>query len=107
VPAFWLEAAIFFLLCAGPILLTVGSTTLRQAITPANMMGRVSALNSTATYGARPLGALLGAVVSARFGMDACLVVAALGFVAQAWIIVMSPVARLARIPDGVAVLSS
>ncbi|MEM5435087.1 MFS transporter [Paraburkholderia diazotrophica] len=107
VPSFWLAAASFFLLGAGPILWTVGSTTLRQAITPANMMGRVSALNSTATYGARPLGALLGAVVSARYGMDACLVVAALGFVVQAWIIVMSPVARLARIPDDAAALSS
>jgi predicted MFS family arabinose efflux permease len=103
VPSFWLAAASFFLLGAGPILWTVGSTTLRQAITPAGMMGRVSALNSTATYGARPLGALLGAAISARFGMDACLVVAALGFAVQAAIIAMSPVARLARIPEGEA----
>jgi predicted MFS family arabinose efflux permease len=103
VPSFWLAAASFFLVGAGPILWTVGSTTLRQAITPANMMGRVSALNSTATYGARPVGALLGAAISAHPGMDACLVAAALGFAVQAWIIVMSPAARLARIPDGVA----
>ncbi|MEX3974849.1 MFS transporter [Paraburkholderia caribensis] len=106
VPSFWPAAASFFLLGAGPILWTVGSTTLRQAITPAGMMGRVSALNSTATYGARPVGALLGATISARFGMDACLVAAALGFAVQAWIIVMSPAARLARIPDCAAVPS-
>ncbi|SDI99317.1 Predicted arabinose efflux permease, MFS family [Paraburkholderia steynii] len=106
VPSFWLAAASFFLMGAGPILWTVGSTTLRQAITPAGMMGRVSALNSTATYGARPVGALLGAAISARFGMDACLVAAALGFAVQAWIIVISPAARLARIPDGGAALS-
>jgi len=106
-PSFWLALASFFLLGAGPILWVVGSTTLRQAITPAGMMGRVSALNSTATYGARPVGALLGAAISARFGMDACLVAAALGFAVQAWIIVMSPAARLARIPDGGAALSS
>jgi len=105
-PSFWLAAASFFLLGAGPILWTVGSTTLRQAITPAGMMGRVSALNSTATYGARPVGALLGAAISARFGMDACLVAAALGFAVQAWIIVISPAARLARIPDCAAVPS-
>jgi len=103
VPSFWLAAASFYLVGACPILWTVGSTTLRQAITPANMMGRVSALNSTATYGARPVGALLGAAISAHPGMDACLVAAALGFAVQAWIIVMSPAARLARIPDGVA----
>jgi predicted MFS family arabinose efflux permease len=106
VPSFWLAAASFFLMGAGPILWTVGSTTLRQAITPASMMGRVSALNSTATYGARPVGALLGAAISARFGMDACLVAAALGFAVQAWIIVLSPAARLTRIPDGGAALS-
>ncbi|MFC0402941.1 MFS transporter [Paraburkholderia rhizosphaerae] len=103
VPSFWLAALSFFLLGAGPILWTVGSTTLRQAITPAGMMGRVSALNSTATYGARPLGALLGAVISARMGVDACVVAAVAGFAVQALIIVLSPVARLDAIPDQVA----
>ena len=102
-PSFWLAMASFFLLGAGPILWVVGSTTLRQAITPERMMGRVSALNSTATYGARPLGALLGAAISARWGMDACLVAAAAAFLVQALIIVMSPAARLARIPEQTA----
>ncbi|MFL6645655.1 MAG: MFS transporter [Paraburkholderia fungorum] len=103
-PSFWLAMLSFFLLGAGPILWVVGSTTLRQAITPERMMGRVSAINSTATYGARPLGALLGAAISARWGMDACLVAAAAAFVVQALIIVMSPAARLANIPEGAAV---
>jgi predicted MFS family arabinose efflux permease len=102
-PSFWLAMLSFFLLGAGPILWVVGSTTLRQAITPERMMGRVSALNSTATYGARPLGALLGAAISARWGMDACLVAAAAAFLVQALIIVMSPAARLANIPEGAA----
>ncbi|SAK65930.1 MFS transporter [Caballeronia ptereochthonis] len=106
-PSFWLAASSFFLLGAGPILWTVGSTTLRQAITPATMMGRVSALNSTATYGARPLGALAGAAISAHFGMGPCLVAAALGFVVQAWIIATSPAARLADVPEGVSALSA
>ncbi|WCM19054.1 MFS transporter [Paraburkholderia bryophila] len=99
-PSFWLAMLSFFLVGAGPILWVVGSTTLRQAITPERMMGRVSALNSTATYGARPLGALLGAAISARWGMDACLVAAAAAFVVQALIIFMSPAARLERIPE-------
>ncbi|MFM0293435.1 MULTISPECIES: MFS transporter [Paraburkholderia] len=99
-PSFWLAMSSFFLLGAGPILWVVGSTTLRQAITPERMMGHVSALNSTATYGARPLGALLGAAISSRWGMDACLVAAAAAFLAQALIIFMSPAARLARIPE-------
>ncbi|HXZ10252.1 MAG TPA: MFS transporter [Paraburkholderia sp.] len=102
VPSFWLALASFFLLGAGPILWVVGSTTLRQAITPVGMMGRVSAINSTATYGARPLGAFVGALISGHMGMEACLVAAALAFVVQALIIVMSPAARLAEIPEGV-----
>jgi len=105
VPSFWLALVSFFLLGAGPILWVVGSTTLRQAITPAGMMGRVSAINSTATFGARPLGALLGAMISGHLGMDACLIAAACGFAVQAWIIVMSPAARLAEIPEGVGAL--
>jgi predicted MFS family arabinose efflux permease len=105
VPSFWLALVSFFLLGAGPILWVVGSTTLRQAITPAGMMGRVSAINSTATFGARPLGALLGAMISGHLGMDACLVAAACGFAVQASIIVMSPAARLAEIPEGVGAL--
>ncbi|RKT24811.1 putative MFS family arabinose efflux permease [Paraburkholderia sp. RAU2J] len=102
-PSFWLATASFFLLGAGPILWVVGSTTLRQAITPERMMGRVSALISTATYGARPVGALLGAALSARWNVDACLVAAAAAFFVQALIIVMSPAARLASVPDRTA----
>ncbi|QQC63728.1 MFS transporter [Paraburkholderia ginsengisoli] len=103
-PSFWLATASFFLLGAGPILWVVGSTTLRQAITPERMMGRVSALISTATYGARPVGALIGAALSARWNVDACLVAAATAFLVQALIIVMSPAARLVRIPERSAV---
>jgi predicted MFS family arabinose efflux permease len=99
-PSFWLALASFFLLGAGPILWVVASTTLRQAITPERMIGRVSALIGTATYGARPLGALLGAALSARWSIDVCLVAAAFAFLVQALIIVMSPVARLTTIPE-------
>ncbi|AOP69119.1 MFS transporter [Burkholderia mallei] len=80
-PSFWLAASSFFLLGAGPILWSVASTTLRQAITPPAMLGRVCAINGTATYGARPLGALVGAVVAARFGIDACIWASVGGFV--------------------------
>jgi predicted MFS family arabinose efflux permease len=100
VPTFWLAMLCFFLLGAGPILWVVGSTTLRQAITPDGMMGRVSAINGTATYGARPLGALLGAAISGHWGMAACLATAACAFLVQALIIVLSPAARLTRIPE-------
>ncbi|MEW6344265.1 MAG: MFS transporter [Paraburkholderia sp.] len=101
VPSFWLAMLSFFLLGAGPILWVVGSTTLRQAITPGGMMGRVSAINGTATYGARPLGALLGAAISGHWGVEVCLMAAAGAFLVQAGIIVGSEAARLQIVPEG------
>ncbi len=92
--------ASFFLFGAGPILWTITTTTLRQAVTPLNMLGRVSALVMTATFGARPLGAALGAIVAARSGVAACLVLSAIGFAIQLLVIVTSQVPRLAGLPD-------
>lgn len=103
VPGAWLACGSFFLLGAGPVLWTIGSTTLRQAITPHHMLGRVSAIVSTATYGARPAGALLGAFLATRDGVGACLLASAAAFAVQLAIIAVSPVARLGALPERVA----
>jgi len=57
----------FFLLGLGPILWVISTTTLRQSVTPPRLLGRVSAINIMA-YGARPLGAGLGALVGGAYG---------------------------------------
>ena len=75
-----LPAVSFFLFGAGPILWTIAQTTLRQAVTPGPMLGRVSALVTMATFGARPLGAALGGLVGATWGPAACIALAAAGF---------------------------
>ncbi|PMS16347.1 MFS transporter [Trinickia dabaoshanensis] len=100
VPSPWIAAAAYFQLGFGPILWVISSTTLRQAITPQSMLGRVSALISTATYGSRPLGALIGATLGGAAGARPCLVVAVAAFAIQALIILRSPAARLAKLPD-------
>jgi predicted MFS family arabinose efflux permease len=89
----------FFLMGAGPILWVVSTTTLRQTVTPPDLLGRVSAINALA-YGARPLGAGIGALVGALYDAPACLIVAAAGFLIQAVVILASPVPRLARQPE-------
>ena len=94
VPSGWIAGLSFFLMGAGPIVWVVSTTTLRQTITPEHLLGRVSAINSLA-YGARPVGAGIGAVVGGFFGAEICLVVAALGFLAQAAVILLSPVLQL------------
>jgi predicted MFS family arabinose efflux permease len=89
----------FFLFGAGPIVWTISSTTLRQAVTRDALLGRVSALLVTATTGARPLGAAIGAALGAFQGPESCIVFAALGFIVQALIIVASPVRALRQLP--------
>lgn len=93
----------FFLFGAGPILWTIATTTLRQAITPNALLGRVSAVIVTATFGARPVGALIGAALAARLGLEACLWVSSAGFAAQFVVLALSPVPRLRRQPEPVA----
>ena len=89
----------FFLLGAGPILWVISTTTLRQSVTPPRLLGRVSAINIL-SYGARPLGSLLGAIVGGAFGAEACLYLAAVIFAAQALVILLSPAVTLSRQPE-------
>jgi predicted MFS family arabinose efflux permease len=89
----------FFLLGAGPILWVISTTTLRQSVTPPRLLGRVSAINIM-SYGARPVGAALGALVGGLFGAEACLYLAVAIFGAQAVVILMSPAVLLARQPE-------
>ena len=84
---------------AGPILWVVATTTLRQTVTPRELLGRVSAINSVA-YGARPLGAALGALIGGLYGAPACLAVAAVGFALQAGVILLSPAVALKGQPE-------
>src|SRR5205807_2486380 len=97
-PLFALAALSFFLIGAGPVLWVISTTTLRQTVTPRDMLGRVSAIGIVA-QGARPIGAAIGALVGGAYGPQVCLVVAALGFLIQALVILASPVPRLAHQP--------
>jgi predicted MFS family arabinose efflux permease len=89
----------FFLLGAGPILWVISTTTLRQSVTPPRLLGRVSAINIL-SYGARPLGSALGAIVGGFYGAEACLYLAVAIFGAQALVILLSPAVALSRQPD-------
>ncbi|WP_407154512.1 MFS transporter [Bradyrhizobium sp. STM 3557] len=105
VPSPWLAGLSFFLLGAGPILWVISTTTLRQSVTPSGLLGRVSAINIL-SYGARPLGSLLGAVVGGAYGADMCLYLAAGIFAVQALVIWLSPAVALDRQPDMIGACS-
>jgi len=89
----------FFLLGAGPILWVISTTTLRQSVTPPRLLGRVSAINIL-SYGARPVGAALGAAVGGLYGAELCLYLAVAIFGTQALVILLSPAVGLVRQPD-------
>jgi len=99
IPTPFLAALSFFLLGVGPILWVISTTTLRQSVTPPSLLGRVSAINIM-SYGARPVGAALGALVGGFYGAEACLYLAVAIFGAQALVILMSPAVSLARQPE-------
>ncbi|HZR89058.1 MAG TPA: MFS transporter [Bradyrhizobium sp.] len=89
----------FFLLGVGPILWVISTTTLRQSVTPPRLLGRVSAINIL-SYGARPLGSAIGAIVGGLYGAETCLYLAVAIFGAQAVVILLSPAVSLARQPE-------
>ncbi len=99
VPSAALAGVSFFLLGVGPILWVISTTTLRQSVTPPKLLGRVSAINIL-SYGARPLGSALGALIGWLSGAEACLYLATAIFAVQALVILMSPAVSLDRQPD-------
>jgi predicted MFS family arabinose efflux permease len=102
IPTPWLAGLSFFLFGVGPILWVISTTTLRQSVTPPRLLGRVSAINIM-SYGARPLGSALGAIVGGFFGAETCLYLAVAIFGVQALVILMSPAVSLARQPEMVS----
>ena len=99
IPTPLLAGVSFFLLGVGPILWVISTTTLRQSVTPPSLLGRVSAINIM-SYGARPLGSALGAIVGGFYGAEACLYLAAAIFGAQALVILALARGLAGRQPD-------
>lgn len=102
-PAFAMLCAGFFLFGFGPMLWTIGQTSLRQAIVPARLIGRVSAIQQVATLGMRPLGALAGGWVGGQYGLTTAIWLAVAGYGVQLAIILLSPMPALTELPEVMA----
>lgn len=71
----------------GVVVFSVQHVTLRQAITPRELQGRMHASVRFFAGGVVPLGALLGGLIGQQFGVNTALVVAGLvGFGAWLWL---------------------
>jgi predicted MFS family arabinose efflux permease len=89
----------FFLLGVGPILWVISTATLRQSVTPPSLLGRVSAIN-VLSFGARPVGTGIAAIVGGMYNAEACLYLAVAAFAWQMIVILASPAVSLQRQPD-------
>lgn len=83
-PNAWILYLAFFLIGVGPIIWTITTVGIRQAVTPHHLIGRVSATNMTLSAGARPLGAVLGYVFFGIGGYPAVFAIAVIVFGMQA-----------------------
>jgi len=91
----------FFLFGFGPILWFITQTTLRQAVTPQALLGRVSATITTAMYGMRPLGALAGGLAGEWLGVETAIWLPVALFGLSTLAILRSPMPRLQTMPAG------
>ncbi|MDX8350469.1 MFS transporter [Cognatiyoonia sp. IB215446] len=67
----FVQYALFFLLGFGPSMWLIAQNSVRQLMTPTEMLGRVNAVIQTAIYGIRPLGAIAGGYWVTLFGVEA------------------------------------
>ncbi|MWN04781.1 MFS transporter [Gilliamella sp. Pas-s95] len=90
----------FFFFGFGPIIWTISTVSLRQLVTPSNMIAKISSVIMTVTFGARPLGAALGVYISANFGVNSCIFAVFIGFFIQLAIILFSKPSKLKNLSD-------
>jgi len=102
-PARWAiiaSAAMVLLDSFGIGLHGVNQVSLRQAVTPDGMRGRVAATFRLGMFGMMPLGTLLGGVLATFIGLRPSLWIAAAGMFLAAAPYALSSTGRLMALPD-------
>ena len=79
------------------------AVSLRQAVTPDRLLGRMNASYRFLTYGAIPLGALLGGALGELLGLRAAVAVGAVGSLLTVPWTLVPPLPGLRRMPVGPA----
>lgn len=97
----------FCLFGFGPILWFITQTSMRQAVTPQALLGRVSATLTTAMYGMRPLGALAGGLAGEWLGLATAIWLPVALFALSTLAILASSMPGLKAMPDGELALST
>jgi MFS family permease len=80
-------------------LFSINQLSLRQAITPENLQGRMHASISLLTYGLPTIGALIGGMLGQAIGLPQTLAIAAVGEIISCLWIFFSPIIALRELP--------
>jgi MFS family permease len=80
----------------------ITQVSLRQAITPERLQGRMNAAIRWIIWGAIPLGTLLGGVIGQAVGLRAALWVGAIGALPSFLFVLLSPIRSIREMPDPV-----
>ena len=84
----------------GAVVYNIQQVSLRQAITPERMQGRMNSVMRFLVWGPIPLGALVGGAIASSFGLRTALVVGAVGGFTSTIPIIFSPIRKLKAMPE-------
>jgi MFS family permease len=93
-------AASVFLGGLGGVIYNINQVSLRQAITPERMQGRMNATMRFIVWGTIPIGSILGGALGGLIGLHETIWVGAIGGIFVFLPVLFSPVRRLKTIPE-------
>ena len=102
---YWLASLLFggglFLLDLGAMIFFINYLSLRQAVTPDRLLGRVTATMICLTVSTAPLGGLAGGWIADHYGLRAAMLMAGVGALVLAPLVTwLSPLARMHELPQ-------
>jgi hypothetical protein len=78
---------------------TINETSLRQAITPSHLLGRVTSAGHLLFWGALPLGALAGGAIAQTIGIRQTMLIGAFGYLLSTLRLAFSPIRHVRQLP--------
>jgi Na+/melibiose symporter-like transporter len=93
----------FFAMSASATLYNINQVSLRQALTPPEMAGRMNATMRWFVWGTIPIGAVLGGIIGTSLGLREALIIGGIGASFSFVPLLFGPVWKIKEMPTGVA----
>ena len=93
----------FFAMAASGTLYNINQVSLRQALCPPEMAGRMNATMRWFVWGTIPIGALLGGIIGTNLGLREALIIGGIGGSFAFVPLLFGPVWKIKEMPTGVA----